>query len=232
VQIENSGNRYKFSILHAMTAITNLLDRWAGWLAIAGGLLWIVYAVLATLQPLGNVATYIDDFGQIAATNPTALRVSGVTGGGALILLGLTIVGVAVRYNLPGAEPARFGGVAPSRYGVAMAWVGALAGLLAAAMALLPLVLPNNAMYFFAAVLIPFAAMLVAIEANGSEHAVRIAAPLFLVGALGMAGLLAQALIPLATWMLPVYGALAMAVYGFAWVRFGSLLISAADLHT
>lgn len=215
-----------------MSAITNLLDRLAGWLAIAGGLLWIVYAILATLQPLGSVALYTDDLGQIAVTNPAAFRVTGVVGGGALILLGLAIVGVAARYNLPGDEPTRFGGVAPSRYGVAMAWVGALAGLLAAAMSLGLFVLPNNAMYFFAAVLIPLAAMLVAIEANGSEQAAHIAAPLFLVGALGMIGLLAQALIPLTIWMAPVYAALAMAVYGFAWVRFGSLLIAAANSHT
>lgn len=208
-----------------MNALTNWLDRQAGWLAIAGGLLWIVYAVLATLQPLGNIVTYTDALGQTAVTNPAAFRLSGAVGGGAVILLGLALVGVAARYNLPGDEPAHFGSVAPSRWGVAMAWVGALAGLLAAAMALLLFVLPNNAMHFFAAVLVPFAAMLVAIEANGSEESARIAAPLFLVGALGMIGLLAQALILLATWMPPVYAALAMAVYGFAWVRFGGLLM-------
>lgn len=211
-----------------MNALTNWLDRQAGWLAIAGGLLWIVYAVLATLQPLGNIVTYTDALGQTAVTNPAAFRLSGAVGGGAVILLGLALVGVAARYNLPGDEPAHFGSVAPSRWGVAMAWIGALAGLLAAAMALLLFVLPNNAMHFFAAVLVPFAAMLVAIEANGSEESARIAAPLFLVGALGMIGLLAQALIPLATWMLPVYAALAMAVYGFAWVRFGGLLMGPA----
>lgn len=208
-----------------MSALTNWLDRQAGWLAIAGGLLWIVYAVLATLQPLGSVVTYTNALGQTAVTNPAAFRLSGMAGGGAVILLGLALVGVAARYNLPGDEPAHFGSVAPSRWGVAMAWIGALAGLLAAAMALLLFVLPNNAMHFFAAVLVPFAAMLVAIEANGSEESARIAAPLFLVGALGMIGLLAQALIPLATWMPPVYAALAMAVYGFAWVRFGGLLM-------
>lgn len=208
-----------------MKTITNLLDRWAGWLALAGGLLWIVYAVLATLQPLGSIAPYTTDGGVLLVTNSAAFRITGAIGGGALALLGLAIVGVAARYSLPGDEPAHFGSVAPSRWGVAMAWVGALAGLLAAAMALLLFVLPNNAMDFFAAALIPFAAMLVAIEANGSEASARIATPLFLVGALGMIGLLAQALIPLATWMLPVYAALAMAVYGFAWVRFSGLLL-------
>ena len=51
-----------------------------------------------------------------------------------------------------------------------------------------------------------------------------IAAPLFLAGTLGMVALLAQAMTPLFTWMLPVYAALIMAIYGFVWVRFGNLL--------
>jgi len=212
-----------------MNAIMNFLARWAGWLAIAGGLLWIVYAILAILQPLGSVVTYTNDHGATLVTNPMAFRMAETAGGVALILLGVAVVGVAARYNLPGAEPTRFGVVAPSRYGVALGWVGALAGLLAAIMALLLFVLPNNAMYFFGAVLVPLSATLVAIEANAGEQAYRIAAPLFLVGALGMISLLAQALLPLTPWMLPVYAALAMAVYGFAWVRFGSLLMSAAD---
>ena len=41
---------------------------------------------------------------------------------------------------------------------------------------------------------------------------------------LGMLALLAQAMTPLFAWMLPVYAALVMAVYGFVWVRFGNLL--------
>ncbi len=194
-------------------AIVDRLKQTAGTLAILGGLLWIGYAVLGVLQPLGDVAT-----------NSLALWMAGASGGAALALQGLAVVGVASRYGLPGEEPPRFGAVIPSRYGVAMAWVGALAGLLAVATALLSLELPNNAMQLFGAVLTPLGAMLVAIEANGSEHAYRIAGPLFLVGALGMTSLLAQALLPLASWMAPVYAALAMAVYGFAWVRFGALL--------
>lgn len=208
-----------------MRALTNLLDRLAGWLAIAGGLLWIVYAVLATLQPLGDIAFYTNALRQTAVTNPAAFRLNGLVGGSALILLGLSVVGVAARHHLPGNEPHHFTIVIPSRFGVAMGWVGALAGALAATTALLQLALPNSAMHLFGAVLVPLGALLVAIEANGSEHAYPIAAPLFLVGALGMLALLAQALLSVTPWMAPVYAALAMAVYGFAWVRFGALLI-------
>jgi len=211
-----------------MKTITNFLAQWAGWFAIGGGLLWILYAILALLQPLGSTTPFTGDAGAPLITNPSALRLAGIIGGVALTLLGLAVVSAAARYNLPGSEPHHFNAVVPSRFGVAMGWVGALAGVLAAATALLLLVLPNGAMQLFGAVLVPFGAMLVAIEANGSDHAYPIAAPLFLVGALGMIGLLAQALLPTVTWMLPVYATLAMAVYGFAWVRFGNLLMQSA----
>lgn len=209
-----------------MKPLTTRLNRSAGWLSIAGGLLWILYAIWEMLQPMGSGMTVAPDTGQIAIANPGVFRMTGATGGASVVMLGLAVVGVAARYGLPGDAPDRFSTVLPSRYGVAMAWVGALAGLAAAVLALLTLALPNNAMQLFGAVLVPFGAMLVAVEANGSEHAYRIAAPLFLVGVLGMAALLVQALLPLVSWMLPVYAALAMAVYGFAWVRFGSLLMA------
>jgi hypothetical protein len=208
-----------------MKPLTTRLNRSAGWLSIAGGLLWILYAIWETLQPMGSAVTVAPDTGHIAITHPGLFRMTGAAGGTAVVMLGLAVVGVATRYGLPGDAPDRFSAVLPSRYGVAMAWVGALAGLVATVMALLTLALPNNAMQIFGALLVPFSAMLVAVEANGSEHAYRIAAPLFLVGALGMAALLVQALLPFVPWMLPVYAALAMAVYGFAWVRFGSLLL-------
>ena len=198
-------------------------------MATAGGLLWIVYAVLETLQPLGSIAPYTNDLGQALLTNPVAFRLAGAAGGGALALLGLAVVGTAARYQLPGAEPTRFSAAAPSRFGVAMGWVGALAGALASATAWMLMVQPNGAMQLLGAALVPFGALLVAIEANGSEHAFPIAAPLFLVGALGMIGLLAQAMMPVFAWMLPVYAALVMAIYGFAWVRFGGLLAAKND---
>ena len=52
-----------------------------------------------------------------------------------------------------------------------------------------------------------------------------LATPLFIVGALGLAAICALALLSLASWMLPVYAALVMAIYGFAWVRFGAMLV-------
>lgn len=208
-----------------MKTITNTLAQCAGWLAIGGGLLWILYAILAVLQPLGNRTPLPAAQGELLVTNALAFQVAGATGGAALTLLGLAVVGAAARYDLPRNAVQPFNTVLPSRFGVAMGWVGALAGVLAAATAWLVLVLPNGAMHFFGAVLVALGAMLVAIEANGSDDAYPIAAPLFLVGALGMLSLLAQALLPVVTWLLPVYAALVMAVYGFAWVRFGSLLM-------
>lgn len=223
--VENSGDRLAFSILHAMRTITKTLAQWAGWLAISGGLLWILYAILALLQPLGNITFFTGAQGELLVTNAPAFQVAGAAGGVALTLLGLAVVGVAARYDLPGNAAPHFNSIVPSRFGVAMGWVGALAGALAAATAWLALVLPNSAMHFFGAVLVALGAMLVAIEANGSDEAYPIAAPLFLVGALGMLSLLAQALLPMVTWLLPVYTTLVMAVYGFAWVRFGGLLM-------
>lgn len=208
-----------------MKTLMNRLGQSAGWLSIAGGLLWILYAILEMLQPLGSAVMIAPDTGQHLVIDPVLFRITGVAGGAAIGLLGLAVAGIAVRHGLSGDSPDHFNTVLPSRYGVAMAWVGALGGLLAALLALLTLLLPNNAMHLFGAVLVPVGAMLVAVEANGSDHAYRIAAPLFLVGALGVIALLVQALMPVVAWMLPVYVALAMAVYGFAWVRFGSLLL-------
>ena len=207
-----------------MSHITEQLNRWAPWLAIGGGLLWILYAIFEMLRPMGAVTVFTNDQGQALVTNPPALRVAGSIGGAALVLLGLTVVGTARRYHLPNNEPNRFGSTVPSRFGVAMGWVGALAGLLATASALLLLIPAHSAMQLFGAVLVPFGTLLVAIEAKGSDHAYPIAAPLFLAGTLGMLALLAQAMLPLFAWMLPVYAALAMAVYGFVWVRVGGLL--------
>ena len=207
-----------------MSQVTEQLNRWAPWLATGGGLLWILYAIFAMLQPMGTVAAFTNDQGQTLVTNPTAFRLAGSAGGAALAFLGLAVVGTARRYSLPGDEPTRFSSAVPSRFGVAMGWVGALAGLLAAVAALLLLVPANSAMQLFGAVLVPFGTLLVAIEANGSERAYPVAAPLFLAGTLGMVALLAQAMTPLFPWMLPVYAALVMAVYGFVWVRFGNLL--------
>jgi len=207
-----------------MPYITERLNRWAPWLAIGGGLLWILYAILAMLEPMGAITAFTNDQGQTLIINPAALRTAGSAGGAALALLGAALVGTARRYHLPNNEPDRFSSAVPSRFGVAMGWVGALAGLLSVVSALLLLLPTHSAMQLLGAVLVPFGTLLVAVEANGSERACPIAAPLFLAGTLGMLALLVQAMIPLFAWMLPVYAALAMAVYGFVWVRFGSLL--------
>ena len=46
-----------------MSQIAELLNRWAPWLAIGGGLLWILYAILEMLQPMGSVASFTNDQG-------------------------------------------------------------------------------------------------------------------------------------------------------------------------
>jgi len=190
----------------------------AGWLAIGGGLLWIGYAVASLSgRDAGSGALF-----SMPAFNSAVL--GRISGGGALLLLGLAVAGTAARYGLPSNTPEPFYSTVPSRFGVAMGWVGALAGLLAGLAALLHIEPAYHAMQLFGALLVPIGAMLVAIDANRHETTCPIAAPLFLVGALGLAGILAQALVPAASWMQPVYAALVLAVGGFVWVRFGTLL--------
>ena len=53
-----------------MKTITNFLAQWVGWLAIGGGLLWILYAILALLQPLGSATPFAGDAGVTLITNP------------------------------------------------------------------------------------------------------------------------------------------------------------------
>ena len=202
---------------------------WTPYLAIGGGLVWILYAVQAMLEPLGPVATYYSDQGALLVTNAGAFLLTALTGGLGLILLGLAVVGTARRYALPRPQPERFGSTLPTRFGVAMGWVGAACGLLmigAGIFRLPPLV---GVAQLAGAMLIPLSATLLAIEANGDVDAQPIAAALFLVGMLGLISLLAQAMVSVYPWMLPVYAALVMAVYGFTWVRFGNHLARQAD---
>ena len=201
-----------------MNWINGQVARGAGWLAVGGGLLWIGYAVAGLSG--GDVGS-----GALFSTPTFNSAVLGRTsGGGALLLLGLAVAGTAARYSLPGSTPEPFYSTVPIRFGVAMGWAGALAGLLAGLTALLHIESTYHALQLFGALLVPVSAMLVAIDANRHENTYPIAAPLFLVGALGRAGILAQALVSAASWMQPVYAALVLAVGGFAWVRFGSLL--------
>lgn len=185
-------------------------------MAMMGGLLWIGYAVLAMLEPLGAIGITRDAAGQWLALNPAALRVTGAVGAVALLLLGATVIGLAQRNGLPIQTPGRFG--------VAMGWVGALAALVAAVTALPPLAGPTLAALNFAFLLVAFGTLLVAVDAAGQPATANLGSALFLVGALGMVGLFVQALTLLWVWVLPVYAALAMAVYGFAWVRLGNMI--------
>lgn len=207
-----------------MNSLLGRLGTWAPAAAIVGGLLWILYAILALLQPLGTVNLFISDTGQLSATNPGAFRIAALTGGLALILLGAALIGTIQRYELRGAPAAQFGTGVPSRFGGILAWAGVAAGLLVSLGGLVLQVPLATLAQLLGAVFVPFAASLVAIEANGSETAYPIAAPMFIVGALGMAAVLAQAMVALYAWMLPVYGALVLAIYGFVWVRVGGLM--------
>ena len=165
--------------------------------ALAGGLLWILYAILLLVRPA-----------------PLGLTV--LTGAGALAALAAALPAAVRLLHLPLPGSGRFG--------VAMAWVT----LLAAAAAMVGGVLQSKALAGSAMtageVLLAFSAMLLAIEAAGLPESAASASTLFLIGVIGMLGLLAQALVAVTTWMLPIYAALVMAVYGLAWVRFGGWL--------
>jgi hypothetical protein len=196
--------------------IQNRLARWAPATAIAGGLLWIGYAVLAMLEPMGEIGLGRDAAGQWVVANVTAFRVTSLVGAAALLLLGATLVGLARRNGLPLQTPGRFG--------VAMGWVGVLAAMAAVLAALPPLAGPTLAALNFASLLVAFGTLLVAVDGAGQPATAGLGSALFLVGALGMVGLLIQAAAALWFWVLPVYAALAMAVYGFAWVRLGNMI--------
>ena len=195
-----------------MTRFDQLVQQWAPAAAILGGLVWIAYTLAAMLQPWGSYASYTDPRGGITLTNATAFGVTALLGGAALLLLGLALAGAARRIGLPSRLPGQIG--------VALGLIGGAAGLALWAGALLHQVNLVAAALNAGAILIASGAMLLAIDGAGRE----MATPLFIVGALGMAAIFAAALVSLVTWMLPVYAALVMAVYGFAWVRFGDLL--------
>ena len=162
------------------------LVSWTPYFAIGGGLVWILYAIQAMLEPLGPVATYYSGQGALLVTNPGAFLITALTGGLGLISLGLAVVGTARRYDLPRQRPERFGSTLPTRFGVAMGWVGAACGLLMIGAGIFRLPPIVGVAQLTGAVLIPLGATLLAVEANGDEDAQPIAAALFLVGALGL----------------------------------------------
>jgi hypothetical protein len=165
--------------------------------ALVGGLLWIAYAIFRFVRPL---------------TAP----VTAWTGAAALALLALALLGAAARLGAPDVGPGRFGRVMAA-VALPAAAAAAVGGLLQheplAANALLA-----------GEVLLAFGVMLVAIEAAGAPATAAAGSALFVVGVMGMLGLMAQALAAATSWMLPVYAALVMAIYGLAWVRFGGWL--------
>ena len=175
----------------------NHLPAFAAPAAIIGGLLWIVSLILLLVRP-------------------APLFVTAATASGSLAALAIALPAALHRLGLPVQGSGRFG--------VAMSWVTLLAAAAALAGGLLQQ--PSLAASATTAgeVLLAFGVMLVAIEAAGQPQNAASGSALFVVGAAGMLGLMAQALVLMVTWMLPIYAALVMAIYGLAWVRFGGRL--------
>lgn len=195
-----------------MNRIDPLAQRWAPAAAMLGGLVWIAYTLAALLQPSGRYAAYTDAPGAVAVTNAPVFQLTALLGGAALLLLSTALVGAARRLGLPAHLPGQIG--------VALGVLGGAAGLLLWIGALLQQPAMSTAAMNAGALLVAVGVLLVAIDGAGRT----LAPSLFLIGALGLAAIFAAALVSLVSWMLPVYAALLMAVYGFAWVRFGDLL--------
>jgi hypothetical protein len=195
-----------------MNRIDPLVQRWAPAAAMLGGLVWIAYTLAALLQPWGSYAAYTDAQGAVAVTNAPVFQLTALMGGAALLLLGVALVGAARRLGLPAHLPGQIG--------VALGVVGGAVGLLLWLGALLRQPALATAAINAGALMVAVGVLLVAIDGAGRT----LAPSLFIIGALGLAAIFAAALVSLVSWMLPVYAALVMAVYGFAWVRFGDLL--------
>jgi len=184
-------------------------------IAMIGGLLWIAYAMLLAVQPWGEL-TSRDASGPIWVTNRAAWQFVTFFGAVAAATLAMAVVATARRLTLP-ATP-------PGQIGVAMGWTGLLAALAAATGSLLGLPALTEAGQGASTLLVAFGVILLAVDSANIASAQPAAPVLFLVGALGLAGLMAQALVVLTPWMLPLYAALELGIYGIAWVRLGSLL--------
>jgi hypothetical protein len=181
-----------------------------------GGLLWIVYSILLLLKPWGDIVSASNGTEPPFVIDAGAFALTAIAGAGALALLAVALLATVRRLQLPVQGAGRFG--------IAMAGVAMLAAVAAAAGGLLRLPAFVSGALTAGEVLLAFGVMLVAIDAAGTPSSGSYGSALFIVGVVGMLGLMAQALVALAIWMLPVYGALVMAVYGLAWVRFGSWL--------
>jgi hypothetical protein len=184
--------------------------------AMIGGLLWIVYSILLLLKPWGDIVSAPNGAEPPFVIDAGAFALTAAAGACALALLSAALLATVRRLQLPVQGAGRFG--------VAMATIAILAALAAAAGGLLGLPSLMAGAMTAGEVLLAFGVMLVAIDTAGSPASGSYGSALFIVGVVGMLGLMAQALVTLAIWMLPVYGALVMAVYGLTWVRFGSWL--------
>jgi hypothetical protein len=196
-----------------MNRIDQLLQRWAPAAAILGGLAWITYTFAALLPPWGAYTSYTIEQGAAAVSNLPAFLLVTLPGGLALLLLGSALAGTAQRLGAPVRRPGQIG--------VALGVGGAAAGLALLVGALLTQPALATAAMNAGALMLAVGVLLVASASAGH----MLAMPLFIVGALGLAAIFAVALLSLVAWMLPVYAALVMAVYGFAWVRLGDLLL-------
>ncbi len=195
-----------------MNRLDPLAQRWAPAAAMLGGLVWIAYTLAAMLQPWGSYAAYTDAQGNNAITNAPVFQLTALLGGAALLLLGVAMAGATRRLGLPDRLP--------GQTGVVLGLVGGAAGLLLWLSALLMQPALATAAMNAGALMVAVGVLLVAIDGAGRT----LTPSLFLIGALGLAAIFAAALVSLVSWMLPVYAALVMAMYGFTWVRFGSIL--------
>jgi hypothetical protein len=197
--------------------MSNLAHRLAAWsptLAMAGGILWIAYAFVAMLHPWGAGNSLQND--PLVVTDPSVFRLTAQLGAAALLLLALALVGAARRLGLPVHTPGRFGD--------AMGWTAALAALIALGASLAPVATLTTASLTAGALLTPLGLLLLGVDAAGSPRAYPAASPVFVVGASGLLALAAQSLVGYFPGMIPLFGAIAMAIYGFGWVRLGAAL--------
>ena len=147
----------------------NRLPALAAPAAIIGGLLWIVYAILLLVRPA-----------------PLLVTAAAACGGLAMLALALPAAVHLRRLPVQGS----------GRFGVAMSYVTLLAaaGVLAGGLLQRPLLVAGAATA--GEVLLAFGVMLVAIDAAGQPQNATSGSALFVVGVMGMLGLMAQELVP------------------------------------
>lgn len=184
--------------------------------AIVGGLLWIIFTILLMLHPLGEPLRAAGSTDNAPPERSAPVVGIAITGAIAFVLLALALLATVRRLGLPLQRSGRFG--------VALGWAAITLAVAAAGASLVQMPAVTFAALTLGQVLLAFGVLLVAVDAAATPASAASASALFVVGAAGMLALLAQALVAATSWMLPVYAALVMAVYGLAWVRFGNWL--------